>query len=244
MGYRNANTTLRSGSGSRSKRKKKRSTASTRPAPKKKRKRSSGRSAPRSRAAPKKKATKKAARLYTRYDPDSGVTARVANTDPRYDEWLTATQWRSASKARQKQRERNVEAAMKVTQAAAPALLPVAQRTVAAAQTAAATARRSVARVAATRIAVGAGGTATVGIGAAAGLAILAGVASYYGTTWVMGKLRQLTDPQEKAFQLATAYRKARTEAAQKLGRALTAEEVKYLGAELNAQLVKMGIRT
>jgi hypothetical protein len=243
MGYRNANTTLRSGSGSRSKRKKKRSTASTRPAPKKKRKRSSGRSAPRSRAAPKKKATKKAARLYTRYDPDSGVSARVANTDPRYDEWLTATQWRSATKARQKQRERNVEAAMRVTQAAAPALLPVAQRTVAAAQTAAATARRSVARVAATRVAVGVGG-ASVGLATTAGLAILAGVASYYGTTWVMGKLRQLTDPQEKAFQLATAYRKARTEAAQKLGRALTAEEVKYLGAELNAQLVKMGIRT
>jgi hypothetical protein len=90
---------------------------------------------------------------------------------------------------------------------------------------------------------VGVGG-ASVGIATTAGLAILAGVASYYGTTWLLGKLRQLTDPQEKAFQLATAYRKARAEAAQKLGRQLTPEEVKYLGAELNAQLVRMGIRS
>lgn len=151
---------------------------------------------------------------------------------------------RSAKKAREKQREQLVKAGVEVAQGAAPVLAPAAARTVTAARAAADSARRSVARVAATRIAVGAGTTATVGLGATAALAILAGVASYYGTTWVMGKLRQLTDPQEKAFQLATAYRKARAEAAQKLGRPLTPDEVKYLGAELNAQLVKMGIRT
>lgn len=151
---------------------------------------------------------------------------------------------RSAKKARDKQREKMVEAGIKVTQGALPAVAPVAARAVTAARDAAETARKSVARVAATRVAVGAGSTATLGLGATAGLAILAGVASYYGTTYILGKLRQLTDPEEKAFQLATAYRKARAEAATKLGRALTPEEVKYLGAELNAQLVKMGIRT
>jgi len=187
--------------------------------------------------------SKRAARLYTRYDPDSGISARVTNTDPRYDEWLTAAQWRSASKARKKEREKRVEAAVKIAEGAAPALLPAARSTVAAAQRAADTARRSVARVAATRVAVGAGSAATVGIGAAAGLTILAGVASYYGTTWLMERIRKLTDPQERAATLATAYRTARREAVKRLGRELTPEENKYLGAELQAQITKMGGR-
>lgn len=167
----------------------------------------------------------------------------MPNTDPRYDEWLTATQMRSAKKQREKEREKRVEAGIKVAEGLAPAVAPAAARTVAAAQNAAAAARRTVARVAATRVAVGAG-SATVGISAAAGLAILAGVASYYGTTWIMERIRRARDPQEKAFELATAYRTARREAAKKLGRELTPDEVKYLGAELNAQLVRMGIRT
>lgn len=168
----------------------------------------------------------------------------MSNSDARYDEWLTATQYRSAQKAKKKEREKRAEAAVKIVEGAAPALLPAATRTVAAAQNAAAAARRTVARVAATRVAVGAGSAATVGIGAAAGLAILAGVASYYGTTWIMERVGKLRDPSEKAFQLASAFRNARREAAQRLGRDLSPEEVKYLGAELQAQLVKMGIRS
>ena len=98
--------------------------------------------------------------------------------------------------------------------------------------------------MAATRVAVGAGSAASVGVSAAAGLAILAGVASYYGTTWIVEKIRKARDPAERAYELATAYRNARREAATKLGRQLTPEENKYLGAELQAQLVKMGIRS
>lgn len=167
----------------------------------------------------------------------------MTNTDPRYDEWLTATQYRSAAKAKKKEREKRVEAGIKIAEGAAPALLPAARSTVAAAQRAADTARKSVARVAATRVAVGAGSAATVGIGVTAGLAILAGVASYYGTTWVMERIRKLTDPQERAATLATAYRTARNEATKRLGRPLTPEENKYLGAELQAQLARMGGR-
>lgn len=243
MAYRNANDTVgssrpkksRSGSSSRSARKgkrKKKASRSTRAAGGTKRKKSSGSS------------RKKSARTYARYDPDTYILARVANTDPRYDEWLTAAQMRSAKKQREKEREKRVEAGLKVAQGVAPAVVPAAARTVAAAQNAATAARKSVARLAATRVAVGAGSAATVSISAAAGLAILAGVASYYGTTWIMDRIRKLTDPQEKAYELATAYRNARREAAAKLGRPLTPEEVKYLGAELNAQLTRMGIRT
>jgi len=239
MAYRNA---AKSKSGSRSKSRGRKRSASTRSRAAPKRGRSSGRSRRRS-SGTKKAAPKKAARKYTRYDPDTFVSARVTNADARYDEWLTATQMRAAKKAKAKDRERAIATGTRIAQSAIPAVAPVAARAVTAAKSAADTARRSVARVAATRVAVGAG-SATVGLSVAAGLAILAGVASYYGTTWIMGKVRQLTDPEEKAFQLATAYRKARAEAAQKLGRPLTPEEVKYLGAELNAQLVRMGIRS
>lgn len=150
---------------------------------------------------------------------------------------------RAAKKAKKKEREELVRTGEKVAAAAVPAVAPVAARAVTAARAAADTARRSVARVAATRVAVGAGSAATVGVATTAGLAILAGVASYYGTTWILDRIRRMRDPSEKAFELATAYRNARREAAAKLGRALTPEEVKYLGAELNAQLLKMGIR-
>jgi len=170
------------------------------------------------------------------------VSARVTNDDPRYDEWLTASQLRSQRKAQKREREAAFKVGARVAQQAAPLAVPAARRAVASATRAAETARRGVARVAATRVATGIG-TGAVGIGTAAGLAILAGAAAYFGTTWIMDRVRKLTDPEERAFQLATAYRQARARAARELGRALTAEEVQYLGAELNAQLVKMGIR-
>jgi len=232
-------------SGSRSPSKAKKRSGGTRTRRARKRKRSSGSSQSRSGARSKKKRAKARAprRTYARYDPESFVLARVANTDPRYDEWLTAAQMRSAKKARAREREKRTEGGLKIAEGLAPALLPAAQSTVAAAQRAADTARKSVARVAAARVAVGAGSAATVGVGAAAGLAILAGVASYYGTTWLMERIRKLTDPQERAATLATAYRTARREAAKRLGRELTPEENKYLGAELQAQIAKMGGR-
>lgn len=167
----------------------------------------------------------------------------MPNTDERYDQWLTPAQWRSAQKARARERERRVNMGLKMAEGVAPALVPAARSTVAAAQRAADTARKGVARVAAARVAVGAGSAATVGVGAAAGLAILAGVASYYGTTWLLERLRKLRDPAERAATLATAFRNSRREAAQRLGRELTPEETKYLGAELQAQIAKMGGR-
>lgn len=216
--------------------KRKRGSSSKRSASKP-RKRKSSRSSKRSAARPKKRASSKRAgtarKLYTRYDPETGARVRVASTDERYDEWLTAAAWRSEKKRRTKERQvlvREVKRAVPV------------QAVVRGARTGAARARTGLAALRTAKVAVGIG-AGTVGVGTAAALAILAGAAAYFGTTWAVGKLRGVFDPAERASRLAKAYREARRKAESELGRPLTQEENQLLARDLQAQLAKMGLR-
>lgn len=184
------------------------------------------------------------ARRYTRYDPRTGASARVTNRDPRYDEWMTQAQYRTAKARADKERREAIGAAVSVLPSAIELAGPQLAAGAARAASAARAAKKSVLKAAGTRIASGVVGVGTVGVGTTAALAVLTAAASYFGTRWILDKLHKMRDPAEKASVLAKAFRDSRRRAAAELGRELTAAEVKYLGAELQAQLAKMGIRT
>jgi hypothetical protein len=72
------------------------------------------------------------------------------------------------------------------------------------------------------------------------GTVMLAGVASYYATTWIMDYLAKRKDagtPEAQRFAAAMAYRKAREDAASKLGRPLNAAEQDVLASQFKAKL-------
>jgi hypothetical protein len=77
-------------------------------------------------------------------------------------------------------------------------------------------------------------------VGTTAALAIIAGTASYYGTTYLLGRLAQSREAKKPAaikFEAAQAYRQARLDAAAKLGRPLSGPEQKYLADQFKAKL-------
>lgn len=81
-------------------------------------------------------------------------------------------------------------------------------------------------------------------IGTSVAAAALAGVAAYYGTTWILEQLAQkrlANTPEYRKFEAANAYRAARNQAARELGRELNAAEHKYLAEQFKASLKKIG---
>jgi len=83
-------------------------------------------------------------------------------------------------------------------------------------------------------------GALSVTIAAAA----LAGIASYYGTTWILEQLAQkklANTADYRKYEAANAYRAARNQAAKELGRELTSAEHKYLSDRFKAELKKIG---
>lgn len=81
-------------------------------------------------------------------------------------------------------------------------------------------------------------------VGGTAALALLAGVGSYYATTYIIDRLaaaKEARTPQAVRFEAAMAYRQARIEAARKLGRDLSASEQSYLGSQFKAKLATIG---
>lgn len=89
-------------------------------------------------------------------------------------------------------------------------------------------------------------GAAGVGVsaGTAAAAALIAGVASYYATTWILGQIAEHkynNSPEGKRFAAAMAYRKARIDAAAQLKRPLTPQEQKHLADEFKMNLKTIG---
>lgn len=72
-----------------------------------------------------------------------------------------------------------------------------------------------------------------------AALAIAAGVAAYYGTTWLMNNLPTRPTLQDLDVKAAVAANRGRREAAQKLGRPLTPAELEHFGQKFKAALVE-----
>jgi len=81
-------------------------------------------------------------------------------------------------------------------------------------------------------------------VGTAAAAAAVAGAAAYFGTTWVMdqiAKKKYANSKQGKQQAAAAAYREARKDLALKLGREITFEENKVLGAKFKEALASIG---
>jgi len=81
-------------------------------------------------------------------------------------------------------------------------------------------------------------------VGGTVALALLAGVGSYYGTTYIIDRLaaaKEARTPQAVRFEAAMAYRQARIEAARKLGRELSESEQKFLGSQFKQKLATIG---
>ncbi len=81
-------------------------------------------------------------------------------------------------------------------------------------------------------------------VGGTAALALLAGLGSYYGTTYIIDRLaaaKEARTPNAVRFEAAMAYRQARIEAARKLGRDLSTEENAFLGKQFKAKLATIG---
>lgn len=93
--------------------------------------------------------------------------------------------------------------------------------------------------------AVKAGGALAAGaVSTTVAAALLAGVASYYGTTYILDRLAEKklkNTPEYRAYEAALAYRAARVDAARQLGRELTDAELKYFADQFKAQLKKIG---
>jgi len=85
---------------------------------------------------------------------------------------------------------------------------------------------------------------APIGAGAI-GLAIAAGLAAYGLTTYAINKIKDRKEGrQQLAFQASQAYRYARTELAEKKGRALTRPEQLQLANDFKQELKKLGLTT
>ncbi len=81
-------------------------------------------------------------------------------------------------------------------------------------------------------------------IGSTAALALLAGVGSYYATTYIIDRLaaaREARTPQAVRFEAAMAYRQSRVEAERKLGRSLSSSEHDYLAKQFKQKLATIG---
>lgn len=81
-------------------------------------------------------------------------------------------------------------------------------------------------------------------VGGTAALALLAGLGSYYATTYIIDRLaaaKEARTPAAVRFEAAMAYRQARIEAARKLGRDLSPSEQSYLGSQFKAKLATIG---
>jgi hypothetical protein len=81
-------------------------------------------------------------------------------------------------------------------------------------------------------------------IGTTAALALLAGTASYYGTSWIIDRLaaaREARTPAAIKFHAAMAYRQARLDAERKLMRPLASSEQQYLASQFKQKLATIG---
>jgi hypothetical protein len=81
-------------------------------------------------------------------------------------------------------------------------------------------------------------------VGTTAALVLLAGVGSYYGTTWILDRLaaaREAKTPSAIRFHAAMAYRQARLDAERKLMRPLSSSEQQYLGSQFKQKLATIG---
>lgn len=81
-------------------------------------------------------------------------------------------------------------------------------------------------------------------IGSTAALALLAGVGSYYATTYIIDRLaaaREARTPAAVRFEAAMAYRQARVEAERKMGRSLDKSEHDYLAKQFKQRLATIG---
>jgi hypothetical protein len=92
-------------------------------------------------------------------------------------------------------------------------------------------------------------GRASVGasLGGTVALAMLAGVASYYATTYIINRLaaaKEARTPDHIAYEAAMAYRQARLDAAAKAGRELTSKEAAFLASEFKKKLATIGGRS
>lgn len=85
-------------------------------------------------------------------------------------------------------------------------------------------------------------GTATVSVGGALAAAAAAGAASFLATTYILKKIRDAKERKEQAaFEAAQQFRKVHVDAAARLGRPLTAAEVKILSGEFKTRLKELG---
>jgi hypothetical protein len=73
--------------------------------------------------------------------------------------------------------------------------------------------------------------------GVAAALVVSTGLAAYFATKWVIGKIEQSNDRAYQREQLALAYIKARRRWEEQEGRKLTREEHKFLAENFKQAL-------
>jgi len=158
-----------------------------------------------------KRATKKSKKVKTvkRYNPLTGRVARVPSDSIEADEWPSRKPAKSRTPLGIAER------------AASNAVKSLERPAVSAAKKAAAVAAPALA------------------IAAKSALVIAAGVAAYYGTTWLMNNLPARPTLEELNAKAAVAANKGRRETAQKLGRALTADEVKVFSDRFKAALIE-----
>lgn len=175
-------------------------------------------------------------RKVARYDPDTGRKVQVEADSLEADTWSSRKPRRQSRTTRKAiaRAERAVE--RQVIRAATPAVVAVGRA-----------ARRRI-PIAAGRIGTIAAGAATVSVGTAAALAILVGAASYFGTRWLIDKARgdrppEMSPTDWQAYLAARAFAEARKDAAKKLGRELTVDEVQQLGVQFKARLAEIGWR-
>jgi len=91
------------------------------------------------------------------------------------------------------------------------------------------------------KIATGVGG-ATISVGGAIAAAAAAGIASFAATTYIINRIKDAKERKaQAAWEAAQAFRAAHVAAAQRLGRPLTAPEVKLLSGEFKTRLKELG---
>jgi hypothetical protein len=189
---------------------------------------------------------KKKARLYTRINPETGGRVRMTRDDERWDDYVSVSEYRRSGRAlerglareekakerkeqrEEKKREKEVEKLGKQVGSAAIDWLS---------EPGAAGSKSTLKRLGDLPVKKAVG---LIGKTPVIGTVMLAGVASYYATTWIMDYLAKRKDagtPEAQRFAAAMAYRKAREDAAAKLGRPLNAAEQDVLATQFKAKL-------
>lgn len=195
-------------------------------------------------------------KLSVRYDPETGERLMLSRSDPRFDETVTPAQWKrqnATGKKVLKERESTPpskggsfleDLAKDVTKDVIGELRKKGPKKSAAqrrAQEAAnAAAMDTLLTIGKTPVGTLVKSGGALAIGSTAALAILAGVGSYYATTWIMNKLAEARDartPDAIRNKAAMAYRQARLDAEEKLKRPLSKSEHQYLAAQFKAKL-------